>query len=436
MTAGKPARFRRPTAAEPDSKGAGPPPAEPRAAANPHVFVTIPTANFSHRQILEGVLEHARKCGPWLFHLSTGDTAAQGLRRIDKWGCTGVIALSSGEEDVRRIARLGVPAVFIHPPAGAAAPPKRCVFVVRDQGAIGRAAADYFAARGYKTFAFVGAPRPAPWSDERRDGFRERLAKRGFGCKIYPELSEAESVDFAAEMPRLGRWLASLPKPAALYTVKDFRGQQILATCLDCGIAVPGDLAVLSTDDDEIICETSTPALSSIALDGRNTGRTCARILGELMAGRGSRRTVRMPDPRIVTRGSTDALAAADPVLARVFSALRAAGQPPPKLKDVARTLGISVRTVEAKARQHFGRPLREVLLSERVREGVAMVANTDLPLEEIAGRCGFCGASHFSRAVKAAFGRAPGSFRDGGRAGGAGTAGYSASKTGKSRPS
>ena len=79
MTAGNAPRFRSPPAADPDVRGEGPPP--PRAAANPHVFVTIPTANFSHRQILEGVLEYARKCGPWLFHLSTGDIAAQGLRR-------------------------------------------------------------------------------------------------------------------------------------------------------------------------------------------------------------------------------------------------------------------------------------------------------------------------------------------------------------------
>ena len=387
---------------------------ETRQAQNavPHVFVTIPTANFSHRQILEGVLEHARKSGPWLFHLSTGDDAAQGLRRMDKWGCTGVIALSPGESDVRRIARLGVPAVFIHPPAGMNAPPRHCAFVERDQRDLGRAAADYFAERGYRSFAFVGSPRPAAWSDGRRDGFAGRLSALGFGCTVYPELSEDESTDFAAELPRLGKWLAALPKPVALYTVKDFRGQQILATCLDFGLAVPGDIAVLSTDDDEILCETATPALSSIALDGRATGRLCARTLEALMSGRPAERKLEMSGARIVTRGSTDALAVGDPVFSRVFSALRAERQPAPKIKDVARRLGVSVRTIEEKSRLHFGRPIRDVLRAQRLREGVAMVANTALPLEEIALRCGFCGASHFSRAVRAAYGRPPGSFR------------------------
>lgn len=378
----------------------------------PHVFVTIPTANFSHRQILEGVLEYARERGPWLFHLSTGDVAVQGLRRIDKWGCTGAISLSPSIKDVRRIARLGVPAVFIHPPAGLGAPPPRCAFVVRDQRDLGRAAADYFAVRGYRSFAFVGAPRPADWSNGRRDGFAARLSALGFGSTVYPELSEDEAGDFAAELPRLGRWLAALPRPTALYTVKDFRGQQILSTCLDFGLAVPRDIAVLSTDDDEILCETATPALSSIALDGHNTGRVCADTLDALMSGRRAPRIVEMADARIVTRASTDALATGDAVLARAFSALRAQGAPAPKIKDVARGIGVSVRTLEEKARRHFGRPLREVLHSQRLRDGISMVENTTLPIDEIAEKCGFCGASHFSRAVRAAFGRPPGAFR------------------------
>ena len=384
------------------------------ARSMPHVFVTIPTANFSHRQILEGVLEYAREHGPWLFHLITGDVAAQGLRRIDKWGCSGAVSLSPRPEDIRRIARLGVPAVFIHPPPGKAPPPPRCAFVVRDQRDLGRTAADYFAERGYRSFAFVGAPRPAAWSDDRREGFSRRLAALGFPCAVYPDLNEDEAGDFAAEQPRLGRWLASLPRPAALYTVKDFRGQQILATCLDFGLAVPRDIAVLSTDDDEIICETATPALSSIALDGRATGRLCAQTLEALMSGRGGvRRLVKRAGARIVTRASTDALATGDPVLSRAFAALRAqGGQGAPKIKDVALQMGVSARTLEEKAKRHFGRPLRDVLRSQRLRDGIAMVENTSLPLDEIAARCGFCGASHFSRVVRAAFGRPPGTFR------------------------
>ncbi len=383
--------------------------------AMPHVFVTIPTANFSHRQILEGVLEYARERGPWLFHLITGDVAAQGLRRIDKWGCAGAISLSPSAGDVLRIARLGVPAVFIHPPAGRKTPPRRCAFVIRDQRDLGRAAADYFVERGYRSFAFVGAPRPADWSDGRRDGFAGHLAALGFRCATYPDLTEVEAGDFAAEQPRLGRWLAALPRPTALYTVKDFRGQQILSTCLDFGLSVPRDIAVLSTDNDEIICETGTPALSSIALDGRATGRLCAKTLEALMEGSpGVRRLVRMADARIVTRASTDALATDDAVLARAFAALRRVqdAQGAPKIKDVARSMGVSARTLEEKARRHFGRPLRDVLRAQRLRDGLSMVENTTLPLDEIAARCGFCGASHFSRAVRAAFGRPPGAFR------------------------
>ena len=48
----------------------------------PKILVTLPTANFTQRRILEGVLAYARDHGPWMFHLNTGDIAGQGLRRI------------------------------------------------------------------------------------------------------------------------------------------------------------------------------------------------------------------------------------------------------------------------------------------------------------------------------------------------------------------
>lgn len=42
-------------------------------------------------------------------------------------------------------------------------------------------------------------------------------------------------------------------------------------------------IAVLGTDNYEILCETATPPLPSIALDGQNVGQLCARLLDQHM---------------------------------------------------------------------------------------------------------------------------------------------------------
>ena len=382
------------------------------SSAFPRILVTLPTANFTQRRILEGVLSYAREHGPWMFHLNTGDVAGQGLRRIADWKCSGIIALSAHPELIARLAAFRRPAVFINPPPEKRRPPKGCVFVRRDHQNLGRLAAEYFLDRGYRSFAFVGSARPACWSDGRRAGFVARLAKAGHLCSCYPDPTPDEVADFAVEAPRLGAWLAALPKPAALYTVKDMRGQQILAACMDAGIRVPENLAVLSTDDDAVLCETTTPPLSSIALDGENTGRLCARILDDLLHGRPTEPLVDIAYPRIVTRRSTDAFALDDPILARAIAHVRAHLGEPLQIAVLAASLGISVRTIEIKSLRHLGRPFREEIRRIRLSEGISLLSNTTLSISAIAERCGFCNASHFARTVKAAFGYTPGTFR------------------------
>lgn len=379
----------------------------------PHVLVTIPTANFTQRIILEGVLSYARDHGPWNFHLNTGDIAAQGLGSTRAWGCDGIISLSSNPELLARLAAARVPMVVINPPPGAKIPRRRDIVTVRrDNRNLGRLAAEYFLERKYRSFAFIGSPRQAYWSDERRAGYAAAIERAGHVLAVYPQPTSEECRDFSLEAPRLGDFLASLPKPTALFTVKDMRGQQILACALDRGIDVPGELAVLSTDNDEVLCKTTTPELSSIELDGSHTGRLCAEILDRLLAGHAVRALVDIAYPRIITRRSSDAFTIDDPVLARAVAEIRKDLSRPLHIKNLAAILGVSTRTLEIKSARHFGTPLKTAILRLRLSEAIARLTNSTDPLSVIAESCGFANASHLSRAVKAAFGYPPGVFR------------------------
>jgi len=380
--------------------------------AAPHVVVTIPTANFTQRKILEGILAYSSEHGPWLFHLNTGDIATQGIKRIEKWGVDGMIALSANQALLNKLSHINKPIVLINPPPHIDFTAKRLVIVRRDNLNLGKMAAEYLLSRGYRSFAFVGSPRPAEWSDGRRDGFIRKLDEFGFSCNIYSDPTPEERADFSLEAPRLGAWLKSLPKRTALFTVKDYRGQQILAACLDVGISVPDDLAVLSTGDDAVLCEAATPSLSSIALDGENTGRICAKALEVMMNGRKPHKLVDIAFPRIVTRRPTDTFAVNDPILSRVLSIVRAQLGQPIRLAAIAEELGISMRTIETKSMRLLGHPIREEILRLRISEGIAMLTNSPLSISDIATHCGFCNASHFSRCVSKVFGYPPGAFR------------------------
>ena len=57
---------------------------------------------------------------------------------------------------------------------------RHVVTLLCDHVAEGRAAADYFLARHFRSFAWLGPKRTADWSDARRDGYAARLRGKGF----------------------------------------------------------------------------------------------------------------------------------------------------------------------------------------------------------------------------------------------------------------
>lgn len=376
------------------------------------ILVILPTSNFLHRQILEGILDHARENGPWQFHLVTGDDFEQGVQATARWGADGYIALVRERTQMQQLLRRKLPGVLINPPKRRGKPMPRTIFVNRDQEGVGKAAAEYFLDRGYVSFAFVGSAKPAVWSTRRLAGFRARIAQAGGTLAVYDAPSEEEQRDFAKDARRMKAWLATLPAQTAVFCARDRRAQQLLGVCLDAGIAVPQTLAVLGSDDDALLCEATTPSLSSISLDGKQTGRLCAQLLNELMQGKKVHPFVDLAFPRTITRQSTDASAIKDSVLAKALREIHDNLSHPVSIDGLAAKLGFSKRTLELKAQKILGCTFRAEINRIRLNEAVRLLSNTDLPVQEIAVKCGFCCASHLGTHFKKAFGYPPSTFR------------------------
>ena len=380
------------------------------------VLVILPSDKFLHRKILEGILEYGHKNGPWQFHFETGSRYEQGLARLRRWGCSGVIALVREHRQIDSILATKTPAVLINPPTpsrGAASkPPKYATFVSRVQEDVGKSAAEYFLDRGFRSFAFVGTPEPSVWCKHRLRGMRDRLAAEGLACNVFPGAPKGEREDFDRESSHLAVWLQSLKPQTALYAAWDRRALQILSLCSELDIAVPETLSVLGTDNDEVLCESSTPSLSSIALDGQNVGALCAKLLDAHMHGRKVEPLVDLAFPRIVTRQSTDSTVVPDAYLAKVLAIVRGNLATVRTIDDIAKELHISRRSLELKANLVLGHTLKSEINRIRLNEAVRLISNTTLPLSEIAEKCGFCCASHLNSRFKSAFGHAPSVFR------------------------
>lgn len=378
----------------------------------------MPSDGFLHRQILEGILAYGREHGSWQFHFETEENCKQALNDVRSEDCTGIIAAIRRPEHYERLLAAKKPAVFINPPVYAAhrgkTPPAWATFVNRDQENIGVSAAEYFLSRGYRHFAFASdsADGTARWRKMRMEGFRRKLRAEGLDCSTFSAPSRNAASGFCGESETLTSWLRSLPQNTALYATTDPLALRIIKVCSDAGISIPGAIAILGTGDDRVLCESNSPTLSSVSLDGRNTGTLCAQILDRRIQGRRTEPLIDLAFPRIITRQSTDETQVSDPFLARVLAMVRKDLSVTHTAAELSAAVGISKRTLEIKMRNVLGTTLKAETDRIRLNEAVRLISNTDLSIQTIAERCGFCCASHLNTRFKTVFGHNPSVFR------------------------
>lgn len=383
--------------------------------ALPKILVILPTATFLHREMLEGILHYAHSRGPWRFHLELDDFNRQPLVRIRDWGCTGIIALVRTRREARRLLQTRLPTVFISAsvPFGPGDVRGGAVsFVQRDEELVGRTAADYFLARNYRSFAYIGTATPTIWSERRKRGFVARVREAGGTAAVYRAAPADPARDYARESVALTRWLAALPRPCAAFVVHDRRACQVLACAQEAGLSVPEDLSILGVDNDPLLCESNSPTLSSISIDGHATGLAAANVLDDLLHRRAAPSVLEPVTPTVVPRESTDITAISDPILSRALAYFEAHVGDGLSMASVAGRLNCSVRTLQLKMRRQLGASPARKRLDIRLAAARRLLGTTRLPVADIALQTGFCSASHLGAALKKAFGRTAKSFR------------------------
>jgi LacI family transcriptional regulator len=382
----------------------------------PQVAVLLPTSVKVCRDMRRGVLQYVHRHGPWGLHILEGRQGEQKLSRMKEWGCTGIIGRLYTPELTKAALEARVPLVVMDPPPHLLRPGQplaRHSIVHSDTAAVGRMASDYFLERKFTTFAFVGEVHGAEWSVTRGQAFKHAVNKAGFDCHIYGTPDKEEQEDAGLERDRLCAWLTGLPKPIALLAAMDNRGRQVLDACSWADISVPRDIAVLSVDNDEDLCETTTPPMSSILFDAERASYEAARHLDALMRRTTRKRRVMVYGPsHVVSRRSTDVSQVSDLVVVQAieFIALNACsgiGVP-----DVVRHVCASRRLAELRFRRELGHTILDEIQHVRLNRVCTFLRETNQPIGEIIRACGFDSESHVSTLFRRHFGCTMRDFR------------------------
>ena len=376
----------------------------------PKVALLIETSNAYARGLLGGIQAYIREHRPWSVYLDEQSRGDQPPRWLKKWKGDGVIARIENPAIAKAIAALGVPAVDLS--AGRLLPEVPMLEI--DEAAVGRMAAEHFLERGFRHFAWCGDNRFV-WSKLRGDAYAAALAEAGHEVATWQAPAGVPADDEDAGLEAIGRWLLELPRPVAVFTCYDIRGREVLDACRRFSIPVPDEVAVLGIDNDELLCNLAFPPLSSIVPNARRTGYEAAARLERLMAGETDASTsdaTLIPPTGIVTRQSTDVLAVEDRNVARAVRYIREHACEGICVDDVVGHAALSRRLLETRFKKLLGRSPHDEITRVQLRRVKELLAETDLPLAEIADRTGFRYVEYLSAVFKNKTGVPPGQYR------------------------
>lgn len=303
---------------------------------------------------------------------------------IRKWQPDGIIA-HIPFLDINSFHDFGVPIVA----TSIYSPIEEVTNIVPDCDTPSKMAAEYFISKGFRHFAFCGFH--MHWCLARERFFRHYAKECGFDIEVYQTPEDKMQMAWEMEQPRLAEWLLQLPRPVAVFATNDDRGRHALEACHLAKLDVPGDVAVLGSDNDEMVCEMTSPPLSSIAYNFANSGYEAAEALDSLMrTGNRTKTTLVTQAQEIVTRQSTDIMSIENADVAKALQFIQTFFKKNISVMDVVEATTLSRRSLESHFKQIIHHSIAEEIRRQRIAHAVKLLIGTNLTIAQIASAAGF----------------------------------------------
>ncbi len=286
-----------------------------------------------------------------------------------------------------------------------------CSSLITDSHAIGTMAAEYFLGLGFSHFAYCGF-RQLPWSQKRFIAYKQTLNENGISTVFEYQDDFSKTPQNSGQQLKISKWLKQLPQPVCVFTCNDDRAVFVLDACRIAGLNVPEEVAVLGVDNDELVCNLSSPSLSSIELDFENAGFLAAQHLNDLLQKKNENKIITVPPLEIISRRSTDVLALSDPDVAAALIFIRKNFQRPIQSADVVNATCLSRSELEKRFKRILKRTIKQEIERLRIDLIKKRLLNSNQPAYQIAAELEFTDPEHFPRYFKQATGKTPSAFR------------------------
>jgi LacI family transcriptional regulator len=375
------------------------------------ILLATDFSNGFSRALLRGVIRYVHNKPDWtLYRMPKYYKMVHGenevLKWAKRWNVDAIIA-QIDELDLDELKNLNIPIVIQNNK-------KRIPGVVNltgDYMALGAMAAEYFMGMGYENFAYYGTGRTV-WSRERYEGYIRRLESAGHS--VYTFWEENDNMEeWVHNIEAIGSWLKSLPKNTAIFACNDYHALRISETCRFIGIAVPDEIAILGVDNDELLCNISTPPLSSMVIDAEKGGYVVGKVIDEMLADPEKEPfNIILPPQQIITRESTKKYVVHDKYVAAAIDYIEKNYFTKITVSDILEMVPISRRVFERRFKAAVGYSIYSFICNYRVEKMAELLLTTERSIEDVAISCGFENGRNISRVFSNIKGMTPSEFR------------------------
>lgn len=274
-----------------------------------------------------------------------------------------------------------------------------------DNRRIGETVAEYYLARGYRNFAACEDVYG------RDDAFATRVEREGFRAEriALPRYFRSPQA-----LKRMAEQLAQLPTPCALFCNNDWESVSALNAADLAGIPVPDGIAIVGVGNEELICTTSSPPLSSIETRLYLRGLRAAEELDRVMGGAPPRDEPILVEPgQVVERASSDFFAVGDRQLRRMLEYLRKHAASPVQVAGLAHRFRMSESKIYRLFRNGIGLSPKEFLTDVRLNLARTRLVDSDDTIVTVATECGFPSPGALFELFRARYGQTPADWRE-----------------------
>ena len=343
--------------------------------------------NFYLQQELRGIVDYARSHDwrleiPQMFDLSS---------HILHWHGAGYLTDTPLHTEVLKQNQVRIVALSAEPEllknADAA--------VIPDNDRIGEAIADYFLSRGFRNFACC--------SDcyDRDKAYLRRLNRAGFSAFRLNMPRYFRSEQTRAE---LAEQLAALPRPCAVFGNNDWEAAALCDAVRRTRFKVPEDFAIAGVGNEELICTTTSPQLSSLDTNLYLRGFRAAAELDRLLDGAPPRpEPIRIAPREMFERGSSNFFAVPHSRLRRVLNYMELNAAHGITIADTAKRFHFGESTLYRLFLQHLQISPKAFLTRLRVSLARTRMRDSDDTVATIAADCGFPSPGALYHAMKQA---------------------------------